>query len=256
MHRQISAGIPYYTFEHMANAGLRHAIFTRKGGVSPAPFDSLNHSISTGDTLANVQRNRELALAALGITPDRLATVWQVHGINVLALQAPCDVNAQADALITQTPGLALTLRFADCTPILLYDPRQRAIGMAHAGWRGTVEGMVQAAVKAMQTQYNTNPADLLAGIGPSIGASVYAVGLDVQHAVTRAFPNADNLLQRRDGQVYFDLWEANASALRACGVQNIEVAGICTYQNATEFFSHRASGPHTGRFAAVAILD
>jgi len=247
--------VPYFTFESFPNCRLLHAVFGRQGGVSPAPYTSLNMSTSTGDSLANVRENRRRAYAALQLPFEAMATLWQVHGTETVVVDSPCDPQTQADALVTDRVGISLFLRFADCTPILLYDPVRRAIGIAHAGWRGTVAGMARSVVQTMTAAYGCRPENILAGIGPSIGPRKYAVGAEVVAAVAQAFPEAGQLLQVQQGQAYLDLWAANERALRECGLREIEVAGMCTATRHELFFSHRAEHGQTGRFGAVIAL-
>jgi polyphenol oxidase len=157
---------------------------------------------------------------------------------------------------VTNRPDTPLTMRFADCTPVLFYDPVRRVIGLAHAGWRGTVKQVVVSTLRAMQDAYGTDPADVQAAIGPSIGPERYQVGPEVVAAVVESFGAADGLIRRgQDGSAYLDLWAANRLALERAGVRQIEIAGICTASNVAEFFSHRAEGGKTGRFCAVIAL-
>jgi YfiH family protein len=158
--------------------------------------------------------------------------------------------------MVTDCPALPLTMRFADCTPILLYDPVRHAAGIAHAGWRGTVSGAAVSALHAMQSAFGTRPQDVQAGIGPSIGPDRYQVGEEVVEAVRRAFGTTDGLIKRADdGSAYLDLWAANRLALERVGVRQIEVAGICTATRTDEFYSHRAEAGRTGRFGVVMAL-
>jgi YfiH family protein len=139
--------------------------------------------------------------------------------------------------------------------PLLFYDPRRPAVGVAHAGWRGTVAGMAEATVRAFVENFGTQPSDLRVVIGPSIGPCCYEIGPEVIAAVQERLPTAPALLSRRDGKAaYFDLWKANRDLLVQAGVldDHIEVSGLCTAHHADTFFSHRATGGATGRFAAV----
>lgn len=246
-------GVRFFTFTSFPNGDLTHAVFGRAGGVSPAPFDSLNMSISTGDSLENVRENRRRALAAAGVKAVAVATLWQVHGTEVVAVAAQLgDPLTQADALITNERSVTLFLRFADCVPILLFDPVRRVTGIAHAGWRGTVAGMAQNVVRAMVAKYGCIAADIFAGIGPAVGPARYEVGAEVADAARAAFPYESDILQVRAGKTYLDLWTANAAALRSAGVRSIEVAQLCTAENNNEFFSHRGDNGQSGRFGAL----
>jgi YfiH family protein len=246
----------YLQFEGLDDGRVSHAIFTRHGGVSPAPYASLNMSVSTGDTLQNVRRNVALAFAALERDPGSKADLWQVHSASVVVAEAPngaLEHQGRADALITDRPEVSLLLRFADCLPIMLYDPRRPAVGVVHAGWRGSLKKVARAAVEAMAEQYGTRPSDVVAGIGPGIGPCHYAVGPEVVEQTRQAFNGAaDSLLLARNGGYHLDLWGANRVALQEAGVENIEVAGICTACHSGDYFSHRATGGLTGRFGGL----
>ncbi len=253
----VEQGALRYLQFHSLDAGtVAHAIFTRHGGVSPEPYASLNMSVSTGDTRENVRRNVALAFAALGRDPASKADLWQVHSARVVVAEAPNgprDHQGQADALITDRPEVSLVLRFADCLPIMLYDPRRPAVGVIHAGWRGSLQKVVAAAVEAMSERYGSRPADLIAGIGPGVGPCHYAVGPEVVAQTRAAFNGtAERLLVERDGRSYLDLWAANRVALERAGVEQIEAAEMCTVCNSQDFFSHRATGGLTGRFGGL----
>lgn len=243
-------------FEAWRQWPVVHGVTTRHGGVSPAPWASLNMSISVGDSRENVSENRARAFQALGRDPHSVADLWQVHGAAVVRADAPRgtrDHLGQADALITDRPRVTLFLRFADCVPILFYDPRRHAIGLAHAGWRGTLKDMAGATVRALQAEYGSDPADIRAAIGPSIGPERYIVGSDVAAEAQRALGSeADQVIIRRNGHLHFDLWAANALFLRRAGVTQIEVAGMCTASRTDDFYSHRGERGQTGRFGAL----
>jgi hypothetical protein len=147
-------------------------------------------------------------------------------------------------------------MRFADCAPILLYDPARHVAGIAHAGWRGTVSGAAVSALLTMQAAFGSRPADVQAGIGPCIGPDRYQVGAEVVEAVRQVFGQTEGLIRyATDGSAYLDLWATNRLALERAGVTQIEVAGICTATHTDEFFSHRAEAGRTGRFGAVVAL-
>jgi hypothetical protein len=147
-------------------------------------------------------------------------------------------------------------MRFADCVPILLFDPVRKVIGMAHAGWMGTVHGVPRAAVEAMQARFGSVPADIRAAIGPSIGPDHYQVGPDVVVQVRQAFgADTPGLLTVNAGTMFFNLWAANSLTLEKAGVKKIEVAKICTACGTGEWYSHRAEKGRTGRFGAIIAL-
>jgi hypothetical protein len=210
---------------------------------------------SVGDDQKAVDANYGLICRTLGIHRGDIATAYQVHSANV-AVVGPDDrgrVARQTDALVTNRPGVFLMLRFADCVPVAFYDPVQRAIGLAHAGWKGTLGKAAQETVEAMMEAYGSRPADLIACIGPSIGPCCYQIGGNVAKLVNEVFPHQPQLLhQQGDGSRHLDLWEANRLQLASLGVHQIEVSGLCTACHNDEFFSHRADHGRTGRFAVV----
>ncbi|MBN1874089.1 MAG: peptidoglycan editing factor PgeF, partial [Anaerolineae bacterium] len=185
----------------------------------------------------------------------------QVHGRRVVRVTARDGgtVIPETDALITDTPGLALLLRFADCTPVLFYDACRHVAGLAHAGWRGVAAGVVPATVQAMGAAFGTQPADLWAGIGPAIGLEHYAVGPEVVEAIASPFlngaPSRNSVAVQRDGQWFLDLPGAVAAQLAAVGVPHIEQSGICTASHTGEWYSHRAEHGRTGRFGVLVML-
>lgn len=261
MRRINDQGPVFYQFEQWADSDrLVHGVFTRLGGVSRAPWDSLNLGGTVGDDLAAVRENHRRAYAALGLDEHYACTVWQVHSADTVIARSPVPGRrwlARADGLVTDRPGLALTMRFADCTPIVLYDPAHHVVGLAHAGWRGTVLGAGMSVLQTMVEAFGTRPADVQAAIGPSIGPARYQVGEEVVAAVARAFGDTDGLIRcAEDGSAYLDLWAANRLALERAGVGQIEVAGICTATHTDEFYSHRAEGGRTGRFGVMVALN
>ena len=249
-------GVVYYRFANLASDDeVFHGAFTRLGGVSSSPYDSLNMGHLVGDDDEAVEANHDLICQALGISRRDIATAHQVHGSRV-ALVGPDDrgrVIPATDALITDTPAVALMLRFADCLPVLLYDPVRRAIGFAHAGWKGTIKGIAGKTVSAMMEAFGSRPADIVASLGPCIGPCCYQVGTEVVELVKASFNHWQGLLcPQGDGSFHFDLWEANRRQLAGLGVEGIEVMQLCTACRTDEFFSHRAEGGRTGRFAVI----
>lgn len=231
--------------------GLVHAVTSRAGGVSEGRCESLNVSYSVGDATANVDENLRRVAEAVGARREDLFAAYQVHGRSVTRVEATSDGRPKCDVLITNSPEKTLMLRYADCTPVLLADTQRPAVGVVHAGWRGSAVRAAEAAVSAMGDAFGTRPSDLVAGVGPAIGPCCYSVGDDVVSAF------ADRPALFRDGKL--DLWEANRQALIGAGVpaDQIEVAGVCTRCHAEQFFSHRANdGQPAGRFAAVMRLE
>jgi len=228
-------GVITYTFKNFDPNSVHVHITTRHGGVSPPPWNSLNFSVSRGDTPERVQQNRERVAEALDIDTAKIIRTHQVHGTRIAKVGGEDAGSWQegTDGLITSENGLPLGLVFADCVPVVFYDPEHHVLGACHAGWRGTVNGMAVATLWAMQASYDTKP------------DQVYAAELFT-------YPNGP------DEQPYFDLWQANELQLTQAGVmkQNIEVSGIDTAQNVADFFSHRAEQGKCGLFSMVAWLE
>ncbi len=248
-------GLRYYTFDLLNDAPIVHAVFTRRGGTSPFPWAELNLGASVGDAIENVAENRRRIFQALGRPVESLYDVWQVHSADVVCTRAPrgSSQHQKADAIVTDSPQITLFMRFADCVPILLYDPIHSAVGLVHAGWLGTVKRIVSVAVQAMQAAYQSKPDEVLACIGPSIGYHHYPVGSEVVGKVQEAFgEDASRLLHNHEGEVQFDLWEANHWLLNQSGVNQVEIAGICTACHPEDWFSHRAEHGQTGRFGVL----
>lgn len=262
MERVTRDGLAYYRFTGTGWEGTRHGIFTRHGGVSRAPFASLNLGGNVGDDPKAVRQNHERMYAALGVDDAKACTVWQVHSADVVIANAPVSGRrwlAHADALMTDRAGVPLSMRFADCTPILFHDPVKGVIAIAHAGWRGTVQGIAGIVARAMANAYGCHAADLRAGIGPAIGPRKYQVGEEVVAATQSHFGTTDGLIRRdtADGTAYLDLWAANRLDLERAGIppDQIAVAGLCTAEQVDDFFSHRQEKGKTGRFGAVIAL-
>lgn len=252
----------FYQFENLiAFPELAQGVFTRLGGLSPEPFASLNVGLTVGDSVENVQGNRQRVALALGFADEDAFTTWQVHGADVIVQRGREPQPwppPKADAIVTNERDLPLIMRFADCVPIVFYDPVQEVIGIAHAGWRGTLAGVGPATVRTMHAAYGSRPEDIIAGIGPSIGPCCYEVGPEVVEQVEAAFGSTAGLVEHHPGNghnPHLDLWAANARLLQDAGVSTIEVSGMCTASMTGEFFSHRAEHGQTGRFAAAVML-
>ena len=255
MLRERVGGVVLYRFEGLNGAeGLLHAVLTRIGGVSRSPYATLNLGHTVGDDLADVEENHRLALGALRLTPGRTVSPHQVHGarVGVVGQAHQGTVQPVTDALVTDVPGVPLLMRFADCAPILFFDPARRVAGMAHAGWRGVATGVVQATVRMMTERLGCDLADLWAGIGPAIGPCCYEVGPEVVEAVEAACPPGVEVVRPVNGRTHLDLPGAVHAQLCAAGVGRIEEAGLCTACRVDEFFSHRAERGRTGRFGIV----
>lgn len=255
MRRITQGGLVYYQFESFDRAGLKHGVFTRLGGVSEGCYRALNLSRSTGDSAEAVAENRRRMCAAMSARAERTITSWLVHG-NTVRVITEADLgqnDVHADAMVTDRRGIALTLRFADCLPVLFHDPTRDVIGIAHAGWLGIECGVLPATVRAMTTAYGCDPRDIRACIGPSIGPDKLEVGEDVAARIQSAV--REPVILTGNGKPRVDLWKAARSQLHEAGVAEIEVAGLCTASNTQEWFSHRAEKGKTGRFGALIEL-
>lgn len=254
-----SGPIQYYSFDVFRDQKILQAVFTRLGGVSPTPWAELNLGGTVGDEPQHVAANRKRALGALGLEENSVYDVWQVHSASVVIADAPRPAHVphlKADAILTDRPDVTLVMRFADCVPILLHDPRRKVVGMVHAGWQGTVKKVVTEAVQVMTNHFKSNPEDIHAGIGPSIGPDHYLIGQDVIEQVKTTFnSDAPGLLQNYNGSTFFDLWRANELLLKREGVRSIEISGLCTACDLEHWFSHRAEKGKTGRFGALIAL-
>lgn len=255
-----------YHFESLPE-GVEALASTRHGGVSPAPFDTLNLGLWTEDEAERVVANRRRLFAAYGLELGRSVWCRQVHadGVAVVGEEDAgrgatdaATVVPDADAMVTATPGLALCVKVADCVPVVIVDPERRVLGLAHAGWSGTVARICSRMVAVMGERFGSEPATLVAAIGPSIGPAGYEVGAEVVERARAAYgERAAEILAPRGEKALFDLWAANRIDLEAAGVPGarIEVAGLASDERLDDFYSHRREAGRTGRFALVAAL-
>ena len=259
-----------FQFEHFSPyPALIHGVFSRQGGLSEAPFASLNTGLSVGDDRQRVFANRTLLAQMLGYPDWPIATCWIVHGNEVIEAGAEWKLDhdelrdpgfrRRGDALMTQEPGLFLLISFADCLPILYFDPVHQVVALTHAGWRGTAGGIAMQTVKALASRYGSRPADLLVGLAPSIGPCCYEVGADVLEEMERLpeVAASASILPHsagRDARWMLDLKETNRRQLLAAGVmpEQIEIMPICTACRTDLFYSHRQEHGKTGRFAVL----
>ena len=253
-------GLTWYQFDEInAFPFVTHGIFSRKGGVSSAPFETLNLGGNIGDDQQNIKENRSRIFRALNRPESSLFDVWQVHGTDVVSSVQPrplTEPHRKADGILTDNPEVTLLMRFADCVPILLVDPERKAVGLVHAGWQGTVKNIAAKAVDAMTKTYGSLPSQLIAGIGPSIGPDHYIVRKDVYEIGKDTFKTEEeSIFQVSGDQIHFNLWKANEYLLRTAGVVKILNSNLCTACDPSNWFSHRAEGGATGRFAGVIAL-
>ncbi|MFQ5942355.1 MAG: peptidoglycan editing factor PgeF [Anaerolineales bacterium] len=252
-------GLRFFQFESLEDTQIDHAILTRQGGVSPAPWSSLNYGRTVGDDEDRVTENIDRGLSTTGRKLNQTFDVWQVHSATVVRADRPglAGGHLKADAIITNSPYVTLMMRFADCVPIMIYDPHRRAVGVAHAGWLGTARGVATRLVRSLRDEYGSEPEDMLAGIGPSIGPDHYPVGADVVAHFEQALgdPSREHF-HKTGSEMHLDLWGANEAQLRSAGVRSIEVAELCTACNLQDWYSHRGEHGRTGRFGAHLALS
>lgn len=261
-----SGGVPSLSFKALDDTGLvANAFSTRLGGASRGKFATMNFSYSRGDSAEDVLENFTRIARAMGVERDRMVVSNQTHTVN---LRQVTEEDAgkgvirdrdyrDVDGLITDVPGITLVTFYADCVPLYLLDPVNRAIGLSHSGWRGTVKRMGQVTVDAMKEAYGTRPRDLIACIGPSICQDCFEVGEEVVDEFKKVFDpmHWDNLFcqGRMPGKYQMDLWKANEIIFREAGIRpdHIHTTNICTMCNSGYLFSHRKVGEERGNLAA-----
>lgn len=262
-------GVVFHTADAFTAAGgVRHGFASRLGGVSPAPWDSLNISLSRGDEPRRVRENYRRLCAALGTDEHCIAMTRQVHSDFIRpvgrkdALQDPLDpLDADADGLITNEPGVCLTIFYADCVPVLLYDPKGKVIAAVHSGWRGTSLAIAAQAAKKMVSEYGSKPEDILAAIGPAIGPCCFETHSDVPDALReRLGDGVSPYMQAKQnvpGKFSVDLkgiirWELENAGLVPA---HIDTLPLCTCCARDLYWSHRRQGGERGNHAAMLQL-
>lgn len=279
------SGTPYLAFPSFDGKGhVRHAFATRLGGASTGQFATMNLSFTRGDKPEHVAENYRRMAAALGMRAEDVVCTHQTHTVNIRAVgKADCGKGVteerdytDVDGLVTEEEGVVLACFWADCVPLLFADPVRRAIGVAHAGWRGTVSGMARKMVKEMEQRYGCRPSDLYAAIGPSVCADCYEVSEDVavrardalwKLPAKKGFADFDvpgeahsgSILRpgKEEGKYLLDLHALNREMLLASGIPdtNIFITDICTCCNPELLFSHRVQGEPRGNLAAFLTL-
>lgn len=252
------------TLEYLTAEGIgaAHCFTTRMGGVSQGYLESLNIGTSRGDDPANVLENYRILGDAIGFDPKNVVFAKQIHSDIV---HVAVDENrgaglytpplAPCDALITNVPGIALTVFTADCTPLLFWDSRTGAVGAAHAGWRGTVSAIGARTVEAMAREYGSRPEDIHAAIGPNIGFCHFETDADVPQALLAAFgPEMEQFIRPQGEKFYADLKAVNAWVLRRAGITHIEISEECTVCQCHRFWSHRVTHGQRGSQGAIIV--
>lgn len=256
--------MPLFRISFLEKQAPVAAIFTtRQGGKSEGPYRSLNLGFHVGDDYTKVLANRKLLAEASGLPLERWVVGEQVHGAKIAVVyehqagsgaEDPGTSLKGVDGLITKEKGLVLAAFFADCVPVYLLDIKRQAIGLVHAGWRGTAYRVAARAFERMKEVFGSQEEDCWAVIGPSIGPCCYEVGPEVEESF-KSFPWAGRVLESgKGGGLRLNLWEANRLTLIEAGLlpERVAVAGLCTACHPDIFFSHRRSGGRTGRLGAL----
>jgi len=249
-------GTVIYQSPLLSDIGVRHAFSTRMGGISPAPFDSLNLGNPNGcavqDDRQRIEENYRRLRAAAGDEEGELLRVHQVHG--AVVARACCgesfDIHQYADAIVTDDARRFASVRVADCTPVLLATDDGARVAAIHAGWRGVIAHVVGVALREL----GGSPRHIVAAVGPCIGVEAFEVGPEVLAAFEQSFGSDASIRHRNDGKGYVDLREAIRRQLIAAGVaaDRIDATDRCTFRDGDEFFSHRRENGVTGRMAAI----
>jgi polyphenol oxidase len=256
-------GIMFVASANLEKAGVQHGFVGRAGGISQGAFASLNLGLFTEDRPENAAANERRFREVFGV--KTLIRVRQVHGREVLVADRAVEDEktwrqTESDAIITDQPGVALAVLTADCVPIVLFDPRRRVAGIAHAGWRGTCLRVAAATVEAMEKSFGSQARDIMAGIGPGVGPCCYRVDEPVIRAAEESFGSATAkvIFRRDDRSSVFDLLAANRLVLEQAGLTpgNIESIDLCTSCRPDLFFSHRRDRGRTGRQINFVMLE
>lgn len=236
------SGVPVITSPLLSElSGIRHAFFTRQGGVSEGVYASLNVGLGSGDDAGRVMQNRRRAAAAFDLPVGALSNCYQIHSADVVTIDAPISAANRADGVVTKVTGVLCGALAADCAPVLIADPEARVVAAVHSGWRGALAGVVRTAVRAM-THAGAQPGRMVAAVGPCIGPASYEVGLEFRQAFLDADPANDRFFATgaADNKRQFDLPAFVLAELAAAGVPRAEWIGCDTYPDEARFFSNR----------------
>lgn len=265
---QQQGSLKYFTIPSFTATGLIiHGFTARHGGVSGGPYASLNLAFHVGDDPEQVRVNRKTVAGVLGFAPEKLVTAEQVHGDQISVLTAEhagmgamdyASAIPATDGVITNVPGIPIATFYADCVPVFILDPVRKVIGLAHAGWKGTVMKIAQKTVIRMSEIYGTKPGDCLIGIAPSIGPCCYEVDSAVYKEFDREYKDIAVFLTPTAPEKWrLDLWTANLHQLLEIGIrqENVDISRICTCCNKEILFSYRGEKGLTGRMGAFLML-
>jgi len=240
---------------------IRHAFFTRQGGVSEGIYASLNGGIGSSDEPERVKENRRRMAAALDVAPDALISVYQVHSPDAVLVEGPWGAERpKADAMVARTPGLALAITTADCGPVLFADAESGVIGAAHAGWRGAVTGVLEATLQAME-RLGAERSRIVAVLGPTISQAAYEVGPEFVLRFAEEAPGCEHFFRPSDkpDHAMFNLPGFIGARLNAAGIGSFTDLGLCTYSDEARFFSYRRTThrgePDYGRLISAITL-
>jgi polyphenol oxidase len=241
---------------------IRHAFFTRQGGVSEGLYDSLNGGLGSADDPARVAENRRRMAATLGVPPEGLISLHQVHSADAIIAEAPWrpEERPKADGMATRAPGLALAVTTADCGPLLFADPEAGVVGAAHAGWRGALAGIAEATLDRME-RLGARRGRIVAVLGPTISQTAYEVGPDLIARIEEREPEAERFFRpaQRPGHAQFDLPGFIGARLERAGIAAFVDLGLCTYADPDRFYSYRRAThrgePDYGRLISAIVL-
>ncbi|MCF4126656.1 peptidoglycan editing factor PgeF [Methylobacterium sp. SyP6R] len=247
--------------ELSSHSGIRHAFFTRQGGVSEGLYASLNGGLGSGDDPARVRENRRRMTAQLALPSENLISLYQIHSAEALVVEAPLKERPRADAMATRVPGLALGILTADCGPILFADPVNRVVGAAHAGWKGALTGVIEATLAAMEG-LGAARTGIVAVLGPTIGPQAYEVGPEFRERFETADPDNARYFAvspERASHSLFDLPAYIVARLERAGIGEVANLSLCTYADPDRFFSyrrttHRAEVDYGRLVSAIAV--
>ncbi len=251
-------GVSFYTFSPLNKFCDRivHGFSTRKGGTSSPPYDSLNLGLHVEDNEETVIANRKKIIGVLGFSIEDAIALNQVHGNKIVKIdKCSCGKElSSADGMITNQPNILLMTHYADCVPIYVYDPVSNSIGLAHAGWKGTVLKVAKNLVEELNNNYGVKPKNCIAVIGPSIGSCCYQVNEKVIGPLKKSIPRWRECLVDED---FLNLWWSNKLVLQESGIknQNIYISRLCTSCEVEDFYSHRRDKGTTGRMAAFLAI-
>lgn len=267
--REIEKEVPYLEYPLLTDTKIvHHGFSTRLGGVSQGCYASLNLSFTRGDDEAAVRENYHRIAKSIGVKCENMVLSQQTHTTNVRVVTEkdkgkgivkPLDYT-DVDGMVTNIHGICLVTFYADCVPLYFVDPVQKAIGLSHSGWRGTVGKIGKETIRKMEEQYGSDPKDILAAVGPSICKDCYEVSEDVILEFQKNFKERywkDLFYRKENGKYQLDLWKANEIIFKESGIlpEHIAVTNVCTHCNSEILYSHRTSGDRRGNLAAFLAL-